>query len=198
MWKVICTIAVRHKSNKRKSLTQSIKKLPAAMRKQRELQIIDWGDISIENVAEQFLVESKEIENRDGPYTANDYIPTPNDIPVDLLHSFDQSKYNNYNQKEEDEKNEPKNEDDLSPKEKDGQNKEKMSRELYFLESYIKNGKSPSKIYKLNLVSLSRLIIFKRCKKIYHRIEWIRSYTIQFLFLRRSITESERNRSILW
>ena len=39
-------------------------------------------------------------------------------------------------------KNEPQNKDDFSPKEKDEQNKGKMCRELYNLESYIKQEKS--------------------------------------------------------
>ena len=50
----ICTKAVRNKSNKSTSLTQSKKKSPAAMRNQIELQIMDRGDVSIEKVAEQF------------------------------------------------------------------------------------------------------------------------------------------------
>ena len=37
---------------------------------------MDRGDVSIEKVVEQFLVEEQEIENRDGPYIADDYIPT--------------------------------------------------------------------------------------------------------------------------
>ena len=40
-----------------------------------------------------------------------------------------------------------------------------MSRELHNLESYIKQGKSPSEIYKSNLVNLSRSTIFERCKR---------------------------------
>ena len=47
----ICTKAVRNIFNKRKSLTQSKKKSPAAMHKEIELQIIDRGDVSIEKVA---------------------------------------------------------------------------------------------------------------------------------------------------
>ena len=121
-----------------KSLTQSKKKSPAAMRKEIELQIMDRGDASIEKVADQFLVEGSEIENRDGPYTADEYIPTPKNIPADFLHSFDQIEHYNYNQKEEE--NEPQNEDDFSSKEKDRQNKGKMNRELHNLESYIKQG----------------------------------------------------------
>ena len=100
----ICTKAVRNKSNKRKSLTQSKKKSPAAMRKEFELQIMDRGNVSIEKVAEQFLVEGSEIENRDSPYTADDYIPTPKYIPADFLHSFDQNEHYNYNEKEEEDK----------------------------------------------------------------------------------------------
>ena len=100
----ICTKAVRNKSNKRKSLTQSKKKSPAAMGKEIELQIMDRGDVSIEKVAQQFLVEGSEIENRDGPYTAYDYIPTPKNILADFLHSFDQNEHYNYNEKEEEEK----------------------------------------------------------------------------------------------
>ena len=38
---------------------------------------MDLGDVSIEKIAEQFLVERPEIENRDGPYTADNYIPIP-------------------------------------------------------------------------------------------------------------------------
>ena len=49
--------------------------------------------------------------------------------------------------------------------EKDGQNKKKTSRELYNLESYIKQGKYPCEIYKKNIVSLSRSTIFERCKR---------------------------------
>ena len=87
----ICTKAVRHKSNKRKSLTQFKKKSPTAILKEIELQIMDRGDVSIEKVIEQFLVERSEIENRDVPYISDDYIPTPKNIPVDFLHSFDQN-----------------------------------------------------------------------------------------------------------
>ena len=78
---------------------------------------MDRGDVSIEKVAEQFLVEGSEIENRDGPYTADNYIPTPKSIPADFLHSFDQNKHYHYNNKEEEEKKEPQNEDDFSPNE---------------------------------------------------------------------------------
>ena len=74
------------------------------MRKEIELQIMDRGDVLIENVAEQFLVEGSEIENRDGPYTADDYIPTSKNIIADSLHSFDQNEHFNYNEKEEEEK----------------------------------------------------------------------------------------------
>ena len=74
------------------------------MSKQIELQIMNRGDVSIEKVAEQFLVEGSEIENRDDPYTTDDYIPTPKNIPADYLHSFDQNEHNNYNEKEEEEK----------------------------------------------------------------------------------------------
>ena len=44
-------------------------------------------------------------------------------------------------------------------------NKGKMNRELHNLESYIKQGKSPSEICKSNLVNLSRSTIFERCKR---------------------------------
>ena len=54
-------------------------------------------DVSIEKGAEQFLIEGKKIENRDGSYTANDNIPTPKNIQTDLLHSFDQREHYNYN-----------------------------------------------------------------------------------------------------
>ena len=54
------------------------------MRKEIDLQIMDRGDVLIEKVAEQFLVEGSEIENRDGPYTADDYIPTPKNIHADF------------------------------------------------------------------------------------------------------------------
>ena len=55
---------------------------------------MDRGDVSIENVAKQFLVEGSEIENRDGLYTDDDYIPTPKNIPADFLHSFEQNEHN--------------------------------------------------------------------------------------------------------
>ena len=42
------------------------------------------------------MVEGSEIENRDGPYTADDYIPTPKDAITDLLYSYDQGKHHNY------------------------------------------------------------------------------------------------------
>ena len=61
------------------------------------------------------MVEGSEIENRDGPYTADDYIPTPKYITDDFLHSLDQNEYNNYNEKEEEEKRSSQNKDDFSP-----------------------------------------------------------------------------------
>ena len=82
----ICTKAVRNKSNKLQSLTQSKKKSPAAMCKEIELQIMDRGNVSIEKVSEQFYVEGSEIENRDGPYTVDDNIPTPKNNHADFLH----------------------------------------------------------------------------------------------------------------
>ena len=125
---------------------------------------MDQGDVSIEKVAEQFLVEGKEIENRDGPYTAGDYIPTPKNIQDDFLIVL--IKTNTIiRMRRKKRKKEPQNKDDFLPKEKDGQNKCKMSRELHNLESYIKQGKSPSKIYKSNLVNLSRSTIFEMCKR---------------------------------
>ena len=69
---------------------------------------MDRGDVSIEKVAEQFLVEGSEIENRDGPYTADDHIPTPKNIPANFLHSFDQNEHYNYNEKEEEKIRSPK------------------------------------------------------------------------------------------
>ena len=96
-----CTKAARNKSSIRKSLTQSKKKSPAAMHKEIELQIMDRGDVSIEKVVEQFLEERSEIENRDGPYTADDYIPTPKNIQDDFMNSFDHNEHYNYNEKEE-------------------------------------------------------------------------------------------------
>ena len=65
---------------------------------------MDRRDISIEKIAEQFLVEGSEIENRDDPYTADDYIPTPKNIPADSLQSFDQIEHYNYNEKKEEKK----------------------------------------------------------------------------------------------
>ena len=101
----ICTKAVRNKSNTLKSLIQSKKKSPAAMRKEIDLQIMDRGDVSIKKVAQKFLIEGSDIENRDSPFTADDNIPTPKNIPADFLHSFDQNEHYNYNEKEEEEKN---------------------------------------------------------------------------------------------
>ena len=65
---------------------------------------MDQGDVSIQKVVEQFLVEGKNTVNRDGPYTSDDYIPAQKDVPADLLHSFAQSEHYNYNQKKEEEK----------------------------------------------------------------------------------------------
>ena len=47
---------------------------------------MDQGNVSIERVAEQFLVEGSEIENRDDLYTADDYIPTPKNNHANFLH----------------------------------------------------------------------------------------------------------------
>ena len=74
------------------------------MREQIELQIIDRRDVSIEKVAEQFLVEGKEIKNRNGHYITDYYIPTPKNISADFLHSFDENEHYNYNQKGEEER----------------------------------------------------------------------------------------------
>ena len=60
------------------------------MRKEIELQIRDRGYVLIGKVALQFLVEVSEIENIVGPYTTDDYIPTPKNIPANFMHSFDQ------------------------------------------------------------------------------------------------------------
>ena len=65
---------------------------------------MDRGDVSIDKVVEQFSVEGSEIENRDSPYTADDYIPTSKIIHADFLLSFDQNEHYNYNQKEEEKK----------------------------------------------------------------------------------------------
>ena len=70
-----------------------------------------------------------------------------------------------YNEKEEEKKKKPQNKDDFSSKEKDEQSKGKMNRELHNLESYIKQWKSPSEIYKSNLVSLSRSTILEKGKR---------------------------------
>ena len=74
----------------------------------------------------------KGIENKDGPYTTDYYIPTSKDVAADLLHNFDQSKHHNYDQKEKEQKG-VQNEYDLSLKKKGGQNKGNMSRELHNL-----------------------------------------------------------------
>ena len=74
---------------------------------------MDWGHFFIEKVANQFLVEGKEIESRVSPYIFDGHIPSQKGVQTDLLHSFDKSKYHNYNQKEEEDKIEAHNEDDL-------------------------------------------------------------------------------------
>ena len=63
------------------------------------------------------------------------------------------------------EKKKPQNKDDFSSKENIEQSKGKMNRELHNLESYIKQWKSPSEIYKSNLVSLSRSTILEKGKR---------------------------------
>ena len=73
---------------------------------------------------------------------------------------------------------EPQNEDYFSPKEKDGQNKGKINRELHNLESYIKQGKYPSEICKSNLVNLSKSRIFERCK-IYKEVIFLKECLVQ-------------------
>ena len=84
----ICTKAVRHKSNKQEF--NSVKKEIISSHAQGNwAKIMDRADVLIEKVTEQFLVEGSEIENRDGPYTADYYILTPKNIPADLLHSFE-------------------------------------------------------------------------------------------------------------
>ena len=82
---IICTKVVRHKSNKGESLTHS-KSNHLQPYEKIKLQIMDLINFSIENAAEKFLVEGLEIVNRDGPYNTDNYISTPNDIPVDLVH----------------------------------------------------------------------------------------------------------------
>ena len=79
---------------------------------------------------------------------SSECISTPKNITADFLHSFDQNERYNYNQKDEEEKKESQNGYDFSLKEIDEQNKGKMNRELHNLESYIKQEKSPSEIYK--------------------------------------------------
>ena len=79
---------------------------------------MDRGDVSIEKVAKQFWEGRSEIENRDGPYTADDYIPTLKNTPADFLHSFDQNGYYNYSKKDQEKKKEPQNEDVYSLMEK--------------------------------------------------------------------------------
>ena len=70
------------------------------MRKELKLQIMNRGDVSIEKVAEKFLEEGSEIENRDGLYTADDFISTLKNIPAYFLHSLNQNEHYNFNQKE--------------------------------------------------------------------------------------------------
>ena len=65
---------------------------------------MDRGDFSIEKVAKQFLIEGSEIEKRDGPNTADYYIPISKNIPADFLHSFNNKKHYNYNQNKDEEK----------------------------------------------------------------------------------------------
>ena len=54
-----------------------------------ELKIIDRGYVSIGKITDKFLVEDKEIETRDGPKTADYYIPNQKDAPSYFLYSFD-------------------------------------------------------------------------------------------------------------
>ena len=99
------------------------------MCKQIELKIMDRGNASIEKIAEHFLVEGSEIKNRNGPYTADECIPILKNIPAYFLHSFSQNEHILLRRKKI--KIEPQNEDDFSPKEKDGQSKGKMNKELH-------------------------------------------------------------------
>ena len=57
---------------------------------------MDWGDIFIEKLANQFLEEGKEIENGGDLYTTDYYILFWKDVPADFMNSFDQSKHDNY------------------------------------------------------------------------------------------------------
>ena len=93
---------------------------------------MNQGNVSIEKVAEQFLVEGSKFENRVGPYTADDDIPTPKNIPANFLHSFDQNEHNNYNEKEEDEKRSLKTKI-ISRQKRKMENKEKINKELNYL-----------------------------------------------------------------
>ena len=86
----ICTRAVTNKSNKQKF--NSLKKENTCCHAQENwAKIMDRRDVLIKKVAKQFWVKGSEIENTDGSYTADDYIPTPKNIHADFLHSFDQN-----------------------------------------------------------------------------------------------------------
>ena len=152
----ICTKVVRNKSNKRTSLTQSKKKSPAVMRKKIEMQIMDRGDVSIEKDRKLkiemvlLLLITIFLPQRIFQLIFCIVLIKMNTIIIIRRNGG---------------KKEPQNEDDFSPKEKNGQSKGKMNKELHSLESYIKQGKSPSEIYKSNLLNLSRSTIFERCKR---------------------------------
>ena len=70
------------------------------------------------------MVEGSEFENRDGPYPADDYIPTPKDAIADLLYSYDQGKHHNCDLKEKEEKKGAQKQRWFSLKEKDEKIKE--------------------------------------------------------------------------
>ena len=83
----ICTKAVRNKFNKQKF--NSVKKEMTCRHAQWNwAKIMDRDDVSIEKVAEQFLVEGSEIEKRDGPYTDDHYINAQKNILNDFMHIF--------------------------------------------------------------------------------------------------------------
>ena len=125
---------------------------------------MDRRDVSIENVAEQFLVEGSEIENRDDPILLMTIF-----LLQSILHMIFCIVLIKTNSiiimRKMKRKKKPQSKDDFSSKEKDGQSKGKINKELYNLESDIKQGKSPSEIYKANLVILPKSTIFERCKR---------------------------------
>ena len=119
------------------------------------------------------MVKEKEIDNRDDPNTADDYIPTPKDAIADLLYSYDQGKHHNYDKKEKEEKKGAQKQWWSFIKGERWKKIKELWTENFTTYKVILSTEFLQKNYKLNIMSLSRSTIFVACKRFKEdRIFW--------------------------